>query len=316
MLSRNSNIAVSSRSFCKSNILRDQLDKFFNNVEYNDKLEHFNEDSLIEFFANAEAVIVSEDQITEKVIDALPNLKLVAKFGVGLDSIDTEYLKRKNIVLGWNPGLNADAVAQLALSYLILMLREAYILNRNLINNEWAKISKSRDMSGLTIGIVGYGNVGKKLASYLKVFECDILVYDPLLSQNEILSGSVRTVSFEDILIHSDAVSLHVPLNEDTKNLFGKREFKKMRDGSVLVNLSRGGVVQETALQEALESGPLSGAASDVFENEPENTNKFYSKLLNCTNFFSTPHIAGTTNQSVQKLGEMAIKSLTDHYEK
>ena len=196
------------------------------------------------------------------------------------------------------------------------MLREAYPLNRKLINNEWAKIKESRDMSGLTIGIVGYGNVGKKLASYLKIFDTDVIAYDPFLQQDRALSEGVKLVSFDEILNYSDALSLHVPLNEDTKNLFGKKEINKMKKGSVLVNLSRGGVVQETALLEALESGHLSGAASDVFEHEPENTNIFHSTLLNNPNFFSTPHIAGTTNQTIQTLGENAIKSLTDHYQR
>tara|TARA_A100001015_G_scaffold7320_1_gene9047 strand:- start:1201 stop:2151 length:951 start_codon:yes stop_codon:yes gene_type:complete len=316
MLNSNSNIAVSSRSFCRSVELRTRLDNVFNDVKYNDQLEHFNEESLIKFFSDAEAVIVSEDKISKNVIDALPNLRILAKFGVGLDSIDVEYLKEKNIILGWNPGINAEAVAQLSLSYIILMLREAYPLNRKLINNEWAKIKESRDMSGLTIGIVGYGNVGKKLASYLKIFDTDVIAYDPFLQQDRALSEGVKLVSFDEILNYSDALSLHVPLNEDTKNLFGKKEINKMKKGSVLVNLSRGGVVQETALLEALESGHLSGAASDVFEHEPENTNIFHSTLLNNPNFFSTPHIAGTTNQTIQTLGENAIKSLTDHYQR
>ena len=132
MLNSNSNIAVSSRSFCRSVELRTRLDNVFNDVKYNDQLEHFNEESLIKFFSDAEAVIVSEDKISKNVIDALPNLRILAKFGVGLDSIDIEYLKEKNIILGWNPGINAEAVAQLSLSYIILMLREAYPLNRKL----------------------------------------------------------------------------------------------------------------------------------------------------------------------------------------
>ncbi len=316
MLTNKSKIGVSSRSFCRSRLLRNSLENYFNDIVYNQDLKHFSEDELINFFQECEAVIVSEDFISKKVIDSLPNLKILSKFGVGLDSIDTSHLKKKNILLGWSPGVNSAAVAQLALSYLILMLREAYFLNRKLLSNKWEKIRESRDMSGITIGIVGYGNVGKQLASYLKVFASDILVYDPLFEANEILSGGVKSVSFEEILNYSDAVSLHVPLTPKTKNLFRKEELNKMKKGSVLVNLSRGGVVQESALLEALKSGHLSGAASDVFENEPQNSNTFHSELLDCTNFFSTPHIAGTTNQTVQALGEMAIKSLIDHYQK
>lgn len=316
MLTNKSKIGVSSRSFCRSRPLRSALENYFDDIVYNQDLRHFSEEELINFFHECEAVIVSEDFISKKVIDSLPKLKILSKFGVGLDSIDTSYLKKKNIVLGWNPGVNSAAVAQLALSYLILMLREAYFLNRQLLSNNWEKIKESRDMSGITVGIVGFGNVGKQLASYLKIFESNILVYDPLFKADEMLSDGVKSVSFEEILNDSDAVSLHVPLTAKTKNLFGKEELNRMKQGSVLVNLSRGGVVTESALLEVLKNGHLSGAASDVFENEPENTKKFQSELLDCTNFFSTPHIAGTTNQTVQALGEMAIKSLIDHYQK
>ncbi len=315
MLTKKSKVGIPSRSFCKSKLLRSSLEKHFDNVNYNEELRHFNEKEFIDYFHDCEALIVSEDPISKNVIDSLPNLKILSKFGVGLDSIDTDYLKEKNIRLGWSPGVNAAAVAQLSLSYLILMLREAYTLNRRLLSHEWAKVSNSRDLSSISIGIVGFGNVGKKLASYLKIFDLNILIYDPLFKEGEILDGKVKSVSFTDILKLSDAISVHVPLTSDTKDLFGKRELFMMKPRSVLINLSRGGVVNESALLEALNEGHLNGAASDVFEEEPQNTDYFSSQLLNCKNFFSTPHIAGTTNQTIQRLGEVAIESLMEHYQ-
>tara|TARA_B100001109_G_C18758019_1_gene424659 strand:- start:22 stop:900 length:879 start_codon:yes stop_codon:yes gene_type:complete len=291
------------------------LENHFDNIHYNEELRHFNEKELIDFFRECEAVIVSEDLITKKVIDSLPNLQIVSKFGVGLDSIDTEYLKTKNIKLGWKSGINSEAVAQLSLSYLILMLREAYTLNRRLLSNEWAKVSNSRDLSDMSIGIVGYGNVGKKLASYLQIFNLNVLIFDPIIKEGEIIDDKVRSVAFRDILKLSDAISIHVPLTSDTKSLFGKKELLMMKPGSVLINLSRGGVVNESALLTVLEEGHLAGAASDVFEDEPQNTSYFSSRLLDCANFFSTPHIAGTTNQTIKRLGEAAIDSLMENYQ-
>ena len=130
MLNKESSIGVSSRSFCKSRSLRYALEKDFKNIIYNEDLLHFDEEGLINFLRDCQAAIISEDPLTASVIDELPALRIVCKFGVGLDNIDVEHLKRKNINLGWKPGLNASSVAELALSYIILMLREACQLNK------------------------------------------------------------------------------------------------------------------------------------------------------------------------------------------
>ena len=310
MLNKESSIGVSSRSFCKSKSLRDALEKNFNNIVYNEDLLHFDEEGLINFLRDCRGAIISEDPLTASVIDALPELKIVCKFGVGLDNIDVEHLKRKNINLGWKPGLNASSVAELALSYIILMLREACQLNKKLLNNQWKKVANSRDLSNTTVGIIGYGHIGKKLASYLAPHDCTILIYDPFLSDESDLSGQINSVSLEYLLENSDAISIHTPLNDSSRDMIDKAELSKMKVGSVLINLARGGIVNEFALYEHLKSGHLGGAAFDVFENEPNNTSKFLSKLIDLDNFFCTPHIAGTSVQTIERLGQSSIDFL------
>jgi len=316
MINKNSLIGVVSRSFTKSAELRQHLELTFTNVKYNDDLLHFDEDGLIEFIRDCDAVIVSEDIISKKVIDSLPKLKSVCKFGVGLDNIDIDYLNEKKIYLGWKPGINSSSVAELALSYIILMLREAYQLNRELLNSKWQKVSNSRDLSDMTIGIIGYGHIGKKLIDYLTPHECKILIYDPLIEENETISDYVRSTSLELLLKNSDAISIHVPLLDSTFNLIGEKELAMMKKGSILVNLARGGIVCESSLYKALKNNHLAGAAFDVFENEPSNSNKFVSDLLELENFFSTPHIAGTSKQTIEKLGQSAINCLIDSCQK
>ncbi|MAM04334.1 MAG: phosphoglycerate dehydrogenase [Flavobacteriales bacterium] len=315
MLTEDSLIGVSSRTFCKSKDLRKSLETKFKNIRYNDDLLHFDEKSLIDFFEGCEGVLISEDKITKAVIDELPKLKVISKFGVGLDSIDLDYIREKEITLGWKPGINSFSVAELALSYMIILLREAYFLNRCLLNSEWQKVRNSRDLSDLTIGIIGYGHIGKKLALFLEPFGSKILIYDPLIKPNKKLSNNVESSSFNNLLRNCDAVSIHVPLTKENHNLISEKELMMMKKDSVLINLSRGGVVNEHELFKALKNNHLSGAASDVFIGEPTNTTEFSSELINLDNFFSTPHIAGTSNQTISKLGHSAIKFLIDECE-
>ena len=310
MLTKESSIGVSSRSFCKSKYLRDSLERNFNNITYNDNLLHFDENGLIDFLKNCQGVIVSEDPLSANVIDQLTELKIVCKFGVGLDNIDVDYLKKKNINLGWKPGINASSVAELALSYIILTLREASQLNRKMLNFEWQKVINSRDLSGMTIGIIGYGHIGKKLASYLAPHECNIIIYDPFLEDDSHPIELVNYVSFEYLLKNSDAISIHIPLNESSRGMIDRTELSLMKKGSVLINLARGGIVNESALYKELKSGNLGAAAFDVFEDEPSNSSRFVSELLHLENFFCTPHIAGTSNQTIERLGQSAIDCL------
>ena len=307
MLTKDSLIGVTSRTFCRSKELRGLLELKFNNIKYNEEGAHFDETSLIDFLFECEGAIVSEDKITKRVIKKLPHLKILSKFGVGLDSIDIDSLNKHGVEFSWEPGVNAHSVAELALCYLILLLREACQLNRDLISGTWSKVSNSRDLSEVTVGVIGYGQVGRTLVSYLQPFRTNILIFDPLIDKNLLLPKGVKSVQFEELLQKSDAISIHVPLSKATKGLIGEKEISSLQQGSILVNLSRGGVVVEEAVYKGLTQGSLGGAAFDVFEQEPENN----PKLVKLKNFFCTPHIGGTSKKSSSLLGISAINGLS-----
>ena len=207
----------------------------------------------------------------------------------------------------WKPGINANSVAELALSYLILMLREAYQLNRDLIKGKWGKVKNSRELCETTIGVMGYGEIGKRLVEFLEHHEANVIVYDPFVGDNP--SNNIKMVDLETLLIESDAVTLHLPLTPVTKCIIGYDELKMMKEGAILINLSRGGIVDEDALLRSLNEKHLGAAAFDVFEHEPMTK----SGLLKLSNFFSTPHIAGTSKKASRELGLSAINGLIEN---
>jgi len=309
MITNKSKIGVTSRTFSRSGGLRVNLEKNFSDVKYNQEGIHFNEDNLVSFLSGCEGAIVSGERLSKNVIDQLPNLRVVSKFGVGIDSINVKYLQKKGIHFHWKPGINANSVAELALSYIILMTREAQMLNRDLINGNWSKVKNSKELSELVIGIVGFGEIGKRLAKYLMFHQTKILVYDPYIQKLESEFDSINFVSLEELLSNSDAVSLHIPLTKETENLINKDKLKIMKKGSFLINLSRGGIVNEHDLIDSLLSEHLSGAAVDVFKDEPSNC----PKLVEIKTCFSTPHIAGTSNYASTQLGLNAINGLVEN---
>ena len=254
MITNKSKIGVTSRTFSRSEDLRKNLENNFSNVKYNQDGIHFNENNLVSFLLDCEGAIISGEHLSRKVIDQLPNLRIVSKFGVGVDTIDVKYLQKKGIYFHWKPGTNANSVAELALSYIILMTREAQILNRELISGNWSKVKNSKELSELVIGIIGFGEIGRRLAQYLMAHKSDILVYDPYIKNLEPKSDTINLVSLNELLRKSDAVSLHLPLTNETEDLINKGKLKMMKKGSFLINLSRGGIVNEQDLIDALRS--------------------------------------------------------------
>ena len=309
MINETARIAVTSRTFCRSEKMCTELEKYFSNVKYNSEGLHFNENTLMEFLSNCEGAILSEEKLSKKVINNLPELKVVSKFGVGLDSIDVPHMQEKGISLKWKPGVNAASVAELSICYLILILREAQILNKSLTQGSWLQSTNSRNLSEVTIGILGFGQIGQKLAEYLKPFNSKILAHDEFID-SKIGLPDIEFVSFEELLEKSDAVSIHLPLNKSTKGIISHKELAMMKQDSVLINLSRGGIVDEDALYEALLSQKLAGAAFDVFEEEPIES----SDLFSLKNFYCTPHIAGTSISSTNALGLSAIEGLKEFF--
>ena len=257
-------VAVCSRSFSKNEVLREDLLSKYKHVKFNDEGIELIDDVLVDYLRGYSKIIVGLEKITADVIGQLPELRVVSKYGVGTDMIDMNALRENNISLGWKGGVNKRAVSELALCFAIATLRyvpEAYISTRNGSFNQY----KGNLLTGKTFGIIGYGHIGIDLVNLLEPFDCEILVYDifdiELNSENQ----KIKQVSLDELMSQADLVSLHIPLNLETKNMIDENKLSLMKENSVLINLSRGGLVDENALKLALQKKSIHGAAFDVF---------------------------------------------------
>ena len=241
-------------------------------------------------------------------MDLLPKLEVVSKYGVGTDMIDFQAMKKHKVKLGWTGGVNRRAVSELVICYAISILRDVPIANKEVTEGIW-KQHKCNLLSEKSFGIIGFGNIGQDVARLLEPFACKVLVYDIVDISNQSFSSNVEFVTLDYLLKNSDLVSLHLPLNDDTALILNKKRLNMMQKHSVLINLSRGGLVDEDALKEALMNYKIRGAAFDVFAEEPPKD----QDLLNLDNFLSTPHIGGLAKESIMAMGYAAIDGLDNN---
>ncbi len=303
-------IAVASRSFSKHEQLRAELSARFPLARFNDSGGALHGESLVEFLKGATYAITALEKIDEHLLEKLPELRGISKYGVGLDMLDFAALKKREILLGWSGGVNRRSVAELSLTFVLLLLRRLHIAQRDVLKNKWGQVV-GEELTGKTIGLIGFGHVGREFAQLLIPFKCKILAYDILNGTPEYQTAlnlyCVKGVSLSALLSDSDLVSLHLPLTSKTQNSIGATEIALMKKGARLINTSRGSIVDEDAVFAALNSEHLSGAAFDVFANEPPTDRR----LIEHPHFFGTPHIGGSTSQSILAMGRAAIANLT-----
>lgn len=297
-------VAVTSRSFSASEHLRNELLAAFPNCRFNEAGGRLEGDALAAFLGDAAGAIVGVERIDRPLLDRLPRLRVVSKYGVGLDSIDLEGLAERGVLLAWTPGTNAPAVAELALLHMLATLRRVPEGLARVQRREWAPLT-GRLLSGSTVGLVGVGHVGRALASLLEPFGCDLLGYD--IAPIEV--PGVRQVPLDDLLGRADVVSIHVPLTPVTRHLIGGPQLALMKPDAVLVNTARGGVVDEAALMAALREGRLFAAGLDVLESEPPST----WEAAEIETVLLTPHLAGSSEQSNRAMGQAAIRGLVEN---
>jgi D-3-phosphoglycerate dehydrogenase len=235
-------------------------------------------------------------------------LQVIGKYGVGLDMIDLDAMRRHSKRLGWTPGVNRRSVAELALAFAIVMLRHVPAANREVLSGVWRQHVGGL-LSGRVVGIVGCGCVGKDLVSLLQPFGCTVLANDIVDLREYCAQSRVEAVGLEELLSRSDVVSLHLPLDESTRNLISASRLLAMKPGAVLINTARGGIVDEPALKAALLGGKLAAAAFDVFYEEPPQD----TELLRLPNFLATPHIGGSAREAILQMGRAAIDGLDTH---
>jgi len=267
--------------------------------------EPLEEAALCDAVKDSAGLIVGLERVSGAVIAAGRKLRVVSKFGVGTDNIDVSAASSKGVAVANCPGSNSNAVAELAVGLMISLARNTQVLCSELRAKHW-RMSVGSELSGKTIGILGFGNVGRKLARYLKPFDVEMLVYDAFVDRAAETEFGVRYAALDEIARNADYVSVHLPLLPETRHLIGADFFSKTKPGVFVLNLARGSIIDENALYDAVVSGRVLRAATDVFEFEPPTA----SRLLDDERIIVLPHIGAATRESTQNMADMAVDNV------
>lgn len=269
---------------------------------------------LLECIKEYEVLIVRSDTpVDREIIDLGENLLAIGMAGIGLNHIDTEYAKEKDIaVFNVADGSN-DAVAELTVGMMLNIFRKVHLAVKDTKNGIWNKTGYTgRQLKGKTIGLIAMGKIGSKVAKLCQAFEMKVVAYDPFLSPEIAASMDVELLTLEEVLKRSDVISIHAPLTKSTYHMIGRDELGMMKKEAYIVNLGRGGIVDEEELYNALQEDRLAGAAVDVMEKEPPGL----SKLFTLDNFIATPHIGAGTIEAQQYISISLAQKILDHLNK
>ncbi|MCA0239544.1 MAG: hydroxyacid dehydrogenase [Proteobacteria bacterium] len=262
---------------------------------------------LLAAAAAADALIVrNRTQVRGELLGALARCRVVGRLGVGLDNIDVAGCEQRGMQVIPATGANALSVAEYVIGTAMLLLRGAYGASAEVAAGRWprAQLSNGRELAGKTLGLVGFGAIGQTTARLARALSMDVIAFDSMLDRGHPSYDElgVACEGLQAVLARADVVSLHVPLVESTRNLIDADRLAGMKPGAVLINTSRGGIVDEAALAQALRSGHLGGAALDVFETEPLPA---HSALADVPHLLLTPHVAGVTHESNQRVSSV-----------
>jgi (S)-sulfolactate dehydrogenase len=265
---------------------------------------------LMDAIAGTAALIVrNRTRVDAALLERAPGLRVVGRLGVGLDNIDLDACAARAIEVIPATGANAQAVAEYVICCVLMLLRGAYLSTGAVAHGEWprASLGEGRESAGKTLGLVGFGGIGRLTARLAQALRMKVVAADPAIPADAPVwrETGVAYRGLDDLLAEADAVSLHVPLTQDTRHLITQGRLARMKRGAVLVNTARGGVVDEAALAEALRSGHLGGAALDVFETEPLPAG---SPLAGVPNLILTPHTAGVTRESNERVSALVAE--------
>lgn len=259
-------------------------------------------------------IVRNRTQVNAQILAAAPKLKVVGRLGVGLDNIDLPACKARNVEVIPATGANALAVAEYVIATAMMLLRGAYSSSTSVAAGQWPRgpLSNGREIGGKTLGIVGFGGIGKLTARLAHGLGMRVVATDPMIGAAAPvwIKTGVSWHTLDALLAESDVISLHLPLTPDTRNLIDAARLTMMKADAVLINSARGGLIDETALASALRTKRLGGAALDVFEDEPL---KADSAFVNCPNLILTPHIAGVTTESNTRVSSMIAERVAAH---
>ena len=288
------------------------LDSLSVDYEINKIGRKLSEDELQSMINDYTILIAGTEPITRKVMENAPELKLISRIGIGLDNVDLKSAKDLGIKVSYTPDAPAPAVSELTIGLMISIMRSIQIANMNMHQGNWNRFF-GRRFEDLTIGIIGLGRIGKRVLEHLNGFKCREILLSDLIEDHDIASNrNIRWVDKETIYSHSDLITLHIPLNSSTHNLIGSKEIAMMKDDVMLVNTSRGGIIDEIELYNGLKKGKIASAAIDVFEKEPpENDNP----LIKNEKVFLSPHTAAFTDECMIRMGMETIQNIIDYFD-
>ncbi|MBN2122087.1 hydroxyacid dehydrogenase [Candidatus Micrarchaeota archaeon] len=262
-------------------------------------------ESLEAELADAKMLVVrSATRVTEELLSIAPNLKVVARAGVGLDNVDQDACKKRGIEVMNTPSASTNAVAEFALALILGASRNVPRAHHSMKQGKWEKkVLAGSEVEGRTLGIIGCGRIGSLLAEKARALGMEVLGYNPPPRHD---SPHIKYVELDELFGSSDIISLHVPSTPETNGMINKGTISKMKDGAILINTARGSIVEEDALYGACKSGKIRAAALDVFPSEP-----YSGKLLELENVFCTPHIAASTAQAQERIGELIAQKIS-----
>jgi phosphoglycerate dehydrogenase-like enzyme len=299
-----SKVVVTSPSFSNNLTLRAELESYFPCVKYNETGKNLEPELIPDFVGDAKGLILGLEKAGSSLFNYCKNLKVISKYGVGLNNIDIDAAQAASVMVLHTPGVNRRSVAELTLAFMIGISRNIFNSIASVKEGSWVK-NGGFEISGKNIGIVGFGNIGKDLACLLKPFGVNIYANDVINFIENTDDYAVNRVSLERLLEVSDVISLHVPYTKNTHHLISSPEFDLMKKDAIIINTSRGGIIDETALLEAVLNKGIK-AALDVFEVEPQ----LGTKLVSHPHIFPTPHIGGNSREAVLAMGRSAIENL------
>jgi D-3-phosphoglycerate dehydrogenase len=280
-----------------------KLEAFADTIVYNDLGTPLQGDELLARLDGVDGYIAGLDYITADVVKQMPSsLKVISRYGAGVDRVDIPACKERGIIVTNTPGANATAVCEMAFGLMLSAARNIPALHKAVEAGEWPR-ANGMELSGKTLGIVGLGAIGKRLALRAKAFEMDVIAFDPYFDEAFGKQNGIARVELDELFKAADVVSLHVPLSDATRHMVSAERINGMKQGSILINTARGGLIDEDAAAEAVKSGHLRGLGLDAFEQEP----LVDSPLKGLPSVVFTPHAAGHTAQAIYRMGMMAV---------
>jgi len=276
-------------------------------VQRNNTGRPYKKEEMLKLIKDVDGIIIGIDELSAEIIEEANALKVISKYGIGLDNVDINMATNKKIIVTSTPTANLDAVADLAFGLILSLARRIPEADKKTKSGAWEKII-GKSVWEKTIGIIGLGKIGKQVVKRAKGFEMNILVFDIVEDKKFAQKFGIKYVNLEELLRKADYITIHIPLNDATRNMISYEEFEKMKKGAFLINTSRGGIVDEEVLYNALMNNKLRGAALDVYNNEPPRE----STLKELDNVIMTPHIGAYTEKAIENMSIQAAQNLID----